>query len=276
MSTSLPDTGEEPVSEGPVQHQWLLSLLMALVGLAVVASGWGVARLTLDGGPPAPVPEGSPAETGSPLIRAVDADPADPEAFLELAVQELRAAPSFHISYTQRVDGRERAYGWARHKPDSDTAFEHYFKTGSGIRVYRYDLPGTGFIMSAEKGLPGMTVLDPPSDADRRLCSVEFVLGPLEELTDSATGLEMAGTEEIELPEGARGVRASTHTAHRYTGTFRTLAGGYQPDSGRNTLTRIAEAEFELWVDEDGHPRRLSYTSPDGFGETYEYHPLPG
>ncbi|GAA1466321.1 hypothetical protein [Nocardiopsis exhalans] len=274
MPTSLPSTGEEPKAEGPGRSHWLLSLLLALVGLAVVASGWGVAKMTLDGGQPDPAVEDSPPQTRPPLIRAVDADPTDPEEFLELAAQELRAAPSFHISYTQSVEGRGIAHGWARHEPDSDTAFEHYFKTDSGVRVYRYDLPGTGFIMSAEKGLPGMTVLDSPSEADRRLCSVEFVLGPLDELTGSAADLEMTGTEEIELPEGSRGVQASTHTTHRYTGTFQTLAGDYQPDTGRNTLTRIAEAEFELWVDEDGHPRRLSYTSPEGFGETYDYHPL--
>lgn len=276
MSTSLPSTGQETEDEGPGRPNWLLSLLVALACLAVVASGWGVARLTLDGSEPLPAAEDPPPETRPPLVRAVDADPTDAEVFLELAAQELRAAPSFHISYTQSVEGQKTAHGWARLEPDSDTAFEHYFKTASGVRVFRYDLPGTGFIMSAEKGLPGMTVLDSPSAADRRLCSVEFALGPLEELVDSATGLEMAGTEEIELPEGSRGVQASTHTTHRYTGTFRTAAGDYQPETGRNTLTPVAEAEFELWVDAEGHPRRLSYTSPEGFGETYDYHPLPG
>lgn len=274
MSTSMPSTGQEPEDQGPRRPNWLLSLLVALACLAVVASGWSVARLTL--GESAPEAAENPPEARPPRGEAVDADPADPEVFLASAAQELRAAPSFHISYTQSVGGDQAGHGWARHEPGSDTAFEHHFETASGIRVYRYDLPGTGLMMTAEKGLPGMTVLDPPSEADRRLCSVEFVLATLDDLVDSATDLELVGTEEIDLPEGVLGIQASTHTAHRYTGTFRSQAGDYQPETGRNTLTRIAGAEFDLWVDEEGHPRRLSYTSPNGFGETYDYHSLTG
>lgn len=267
----MPSTGQESEYEGPGRPNWLLSLLVALACLAVVASGWGVARMTLGESVPEPVAE-DPPEARPPRVRAGEVDPADAEVFLELAAQELRHATSFHISYTQSAGGGEAGHGWARHEPGSDTAFEHHFKTGSGVRVYRYDLPGTGFIMSAEKGLPGMTVLDPPSEADRRLCSVEFVLATLDELAESATDLELVGTEEIDLPEGVGGVEASTHTAHRYTGTFQTTVGEYQTETGRNTLTRVPEAEFDLWVDAEGHPRRLSYTSPDGFGESYDYH----
>ena len=254
-----------------MRPHWLLVLLLVLAGLAAVASGWGVARLTLGEAAPGPVAE-SPPEAQQPSVRAVDLDPADAVLFLELAAWELRAASAFHISYTQSVDGDEAGHGWARNQPGSDTAFEHYFKTDSGVRVYRYDLPGTGFIMTAERGMPGMTVLESPSEADRRLCSAEFVLGFLDELVETATDVELVGTEEIELPEGARCVQASTHTTHRYTGTFQSMAGGYQPDTGHNTLTRVTDADFDLWVDEEGHPRRLSYTSPDGFGETYDYH----
>jgi hypothetical protein len=273
VSTSMPSTGQEPEYQGPMRPDWLLSLLVALACMAVVASGWGVARLTLSESSPAPVAE-NPPEARPPRVRAGEVDPADAERFLELAAQELRAAPSFHISYTQSVGGEQAGRGWARYQPGSDTDFEHYFTTVTGIRVYRYDLTGTGFIMTAEKGLPGMTVLDPPSEADLRLCSVEFALATLDELAESATDLELAGTEEIDLPEGVRDVGPSTYTTYRYTGTFQSLAGDYQPDTGRNTLTPVSDAEFVLWVDEDGHPRRLSYTAADGFGETYDYHSL--
>ncbi len=274
MSTSMPSTEQEPEDQGPVRPHWLLVVLVALACLAAVASGWSVARMALGGGePPDPVAV-DPPEARPSSVRAVDLDPADTQPFLELAAQELRAAPAFHIGYAQSVDGVEAGHGWARNQPGSDTAFEHHFRTASGVRVHRYDLPGTGFIMTAEKGMPGMTVLEAPSEADRRLCSVEFVLGLMDELVDSATGVELVGTEEIELPEAARGIRASTHTAHRYTGTFRSQAGGYQPETGHNTLTRFADADFDLWVDEEGYPRRLSYVTPDGFGETYDYHSL--
>ncbi|WP_017589274.1 hypothetical protein [Nocardiopsis ganjiahuensis] len=269
----MPPTRQESEDQGPVRPHWLLSLIMALACLAVVASGWSVARLTLGEGTPPPPAEDRP-EVRPPSVRAVDLDPADAELFLELAAQELRTAPAFHMSYTQSVDGDEAGHGWARHRPGSDTAFEHYFRTASGVQVYRYDLPGAGFTMTAEKGMSGMTVLESPSEADRRLCSAEFVLGFLDDLVDSATGVELVGTEEITLSEGVWGSRSSTHTTHRYTGTFESLAGGYQQETGHNTLTRITDADFDLWVDEQGHPRRLSYTSPDGFGETYDYHAL--
>ncbi|MER6626223.1 hypothetical protein, partial [Streptomyces sp. NPDC000931] len=106
------------------------------------------------------------------------------------------------------------------------------------------------------------------------LCSEEFVLAVLEDLEETATDLELVGSEEIDLPESTRGVPASTHTAYRYTGTFATEAGDYLSDVGRNDLVRIPEARFDLWVDEAGHPRRLGYTTPNGFGETYDYHPV--
>lgn len=273
MSTSMPSTEQELEDAVPGRPNWLLSLLVALASLAVVASGWTVARLTLDGGTAAP-PAVDPGGVESPLVRAVDADPSDPEVFLESAVQVVRDAPSFHVSYTRTVEGAEPARGWARHEPDSDTAFEHYFETSEGVRVYRYDLPGTGFMMTAEKGLPGMTVLDRPTEADRRLCSEEFVLAVLEDLVETAADLELVGSEEIELPESTRGVPASTHTAYRYTGTFATEAGDYLSEVGRNSLLPVPEARFDLWVDEAGHPRRLSYTAVNGFGETYDYHPM--
>ncbi|MBE1459563.1 hypothetical protein H4W79_003777 [Nocardiopsis terrae] len=267
----MPSTGQEPEDEGPVQPNWLLSLLVALVCLAVVVSGWSVARLTLGGTEPAAEEDDPPQ---APQTSAAEADPRDAEAFLGLAARELREAPSFHISYTQSMDGEETGHGWARHEPDADTAFEHFFRTASGVRVHRYDLPGTGLMMTAEKGLSGMTVLDPPSEADLRLCSVEFALATLDELADSAEDLKLVGTEELTLPAGTEGVAAGTHTTYRYTGTFPAPVGGYEPETGRNTLTRLAGAEFDLWVDEDGHPRRLGFTSPEGVGATYDYHAL--
>ncbi|WP_234004021.1 hypothetical protein [Nocardiopsis sp. SBT366] len=272
MSTSMPST-EQELEEVPGQPNWLLSLLVAVASLAVVASGWSVARLTLDGESAVP-PLADPVGVESPLVRAVDADPSDPEVFLESAVQKVRDAPAFHVSYTRTVEGEEPAQGWARHEPGSDTAFEHYFESSEGVRVHRYDLPGTGFMMTAEKGLPGMTVLTQPTEADRRLCSEEFVLGVLEDLVETATDLELVGSEKIDLPESTRGVGASTHTAYRYSGTFATEAGDYLLEPGRNSLVQVPEARFDLWVDEGGHPRRLSYTAPNGFGETYEYHPV--
>ncbi|MFE9242437.1 hypothetical protein [Nocardiopsis sp. NPDC006938] len=273
MSTSLPSTEQEPEDTAPGRADWLLSLLVALACLATVASGWGVARLTLDEDAAAP----SATDPGGPessVMRAVDADPSDPEVFLELAVREVRNAPAFHVSYTRTVGGEEPVRGWARHEPASDTTFEHYFESADGVRVYRYDLPGTGFMINADQGLPGMTVLDLPTRADQRLCSEEFVLGLLGDLVDTATGVELLGTEEVRLPESTREVGASTHTAYRYAGTFATVAGDYLPETGRNVLIEVPEARFDLWLDESGHPRRLAYTALNGFGETYDFHPV--
>ncbi|WP_460750470.1 hypothetical protein [Nocardiopsis oceani] len=280
MTTSMPPTGKEPEDAEQDRPSWPVIVSVTLLCLAVVASGWGVARLTLVGnGPEAAAENGETADAApgaqEPLLTAGDVDPEDADAFLELAAQELRAAPAFHISYTQYQDGREVGSGWSRHGPEADTAFEHHYKTGTGVRVFRYDLPEAGFMMTAQKGLSGMTLLDQPTEADRRLCSVDFVLATMDDLADTADNLELVGAEEITLPESTRGTSGSEHTTHRYTGTFSALKGGYETMTGRNTLARVVGAEFDLWVDEEGHPRRLSYTSPEGAGETFDYHAVP-
>lgn len=277
MSTSMPFTAPAE-QDPPARPDWPLTMLVVVAALAIIASGWGVSRSVLDSGShgtPASVEEPSP-QARPPREQPGAADPADAEAFLEGAAEELKASPSVQVSYTQHTQGRESGRGWARAGEDLDVEFEHYHRTGKDVEVFRYELAGTGYLMTAEKGLDGLTRLDPPTEADRWLCSVEFLLGTLDALVESAVGLELRGTEEVRLPRGPEGIPASTHTAHRYSGSFPASMGGYDADTGHNTLTHLPDAEFDLWVDEDGHPRRLSYETADGDGETYDYHAATG
>lgn len=273
MSTSMPFT--DPADQAPAQSpDWPMTLLVVAVCLTVIASGWGVSRLVLDGGSQGastPVDDPSP-RARPPAERTEEADPADAEAVLEAAAQELRSSPSVQVSYAQYSQGTEAGRGWARAGEDLDVEFEHYHRTEEEVEVFRYELAGSGHLMTAEKGLNGLTLLDPPTEADLRLCSVDFLLATMDALVESAVGLELVETEEVRLPRGPEGVPASTHTAHRYSGNFPASMGGYDPDTGDNTLTRLPDAEFDLWIDEDGHPRRLSYETADGDGETYDYH----
>lgn len=273
MSTSMPFT--DPADQAPAgSPDWPMTMLVVAVCLVIIASGWGVSRLVLNGtsqGAPTPVEDPSP-QARPTRGQTGEVDPADAEAFLEGAAEELRSSPSVQVSYAQYSEGTEVGRGWARAGADLDVEFEHYHRTEEDVEVLRYELVGAGYLMTAEKGLDGLTLLDPPTEADRRLCSVEFLLATMDALVESAVGLELVETEEVRLPRGPEGIPASTHTAHRYTGNFPASMGGYDTDSGDNTLTRLPDAEFDLWIDEDGHPRRLSYETADGDGETYDYH----
>lgn len=270
VSTWMPFTDPED-QDAKGRPDWPLTLVVIVACLAMVAGGWSVARLTLGNGSPGTLEETTP-QTPPPRERSGEADPTDAEAFLEFAARELRRAPVLHVGYTQWSTGQGAGHGWARGGDGLDAEFEHYFSTSTDVEVYRYELTGTGYLMTARNGSGGMRLLASPTAADRRLCSAEFAWAPLDELAETAEDLEFVGTEELALPQSPAGAPASTHTAHRYTGTSSATMGGYDPTSGGNTLTPLPKVDFDLWIDEAGHPRRLDYRTADGTGETYDYH----
>jgi len=148
----------------------------------------------------------------------------------------------------------------------AEPEFDHFFTTSDGQSVYRYDVGDGQLVMTADRGLE---LLDPPSEADGYLCSRGFGSAKLREILDTSTDLTLAGLEEVDLRwPGQR----STYSAYRYTGTFSAKLGGYDTAGGVNTLTVVPDAAFELWIDEQGYPRRLDYRAPGGVGESYEYH----
>ncbi|PDP89177.1 hypothetical protein CQJ94_05235 [Glycomyces fuscus] len=297
------DPDEQPSSPGG-RPNWLVSLLMVLVCLAVVASGWGVARLVVGGPlPPLDVAEGPgsrPPRSGSARTEAA---PEDAEAYLEGAAELVEDSSAFHITFTV-YDGRSdpeeapepgrgadpaagsadafpggpairsatasgevtSGRGQAMYDSGAEPEFDHYFSTVDGRSVYRYDVGGGQLMMTADRGLE---LLDPPSAADRYLCSRTYGSAKLREVLDTSTDLTLRGREEVglEWPE-----LHSTHSAYRYTGTFTAMLGGYDPEAGHNTLTAVENAEFELWIDEQGYPRRFDYRTANGVGESYEYH----
>ncbi|WP_047871525.1 hypothetical protein [Nocardiopsis sp. RV163] len=291
------DPDEQPSPPGG-RPNWFVSLLMVLVCLAVVASGWAVARLVV--GYPLPRldvaegPESRPPRSGSARTAA---DPEDAEAYLEAAVELLEESPAFHLTFTvhdgetdprdapdpgagsadalpQPPDHRPAATaapiasgrGQAMYDAGAEPEFDHYFSSTDGLSVYRYDVGGGQLMMTADRGLE---LLDPPSSADRYLCSRSYGSAKLREVLATSTDLALQGREQVSLewPE-----LRSTHSAYHYTGTFTAMLGGYDPESGRNTLTAVGEADFELWIDGQGYPRRLDYRTGSGVGESYEYH----
>ncbi|WP_249352005.1 hypothetical protein [Nocardiopsis akebiae] len=291
------DPDEQPSSTGG-RPNWFVSLLMVLVCLAVVASGWAVARLVVgDPLPPLDVaegPESRPPRSGSARTSAA---PEDAEAYLEAAVELVEDSSAFHLTFTVHdgeTDPRDApdpgagsadalpeppaprptaaadpitsGRGQAMYDAGAEPEFDHYFSSTDGLSVYRYDVGGGQLMMTADRGLE---LLDPPSSADRYLCSRSYGAAKLREVLATSTDLALEGREEVSLewPE-----LHSTHSAYHYTGTFTAMLGGYDPESGRNTLTAVRDAEFELWIDEQGYPRRLDYRAESGVGESYEYH----
>lgn len=267
------DPGEQPSTPGG-RPNWLVSLLMVLVCLAVVASGWAVARLVVgDPLPPLDVvkgPESRPPRSGAAL--PPEADPEDAEAYLEAAAELVEDSSAFHITFT--VHGGETGprdpvtsgRGQVMYDSGAEPEFDHYFSTADGRSVYRYDMGGGQLMMTADRGLK---LLDPPSAADQYLCSHVYGSAKLREVLDTSADLTLEGREEVSLewPE-----LRSTHSAYHYTGTFTAVMGGYDPETGHNTLTSVEGAEFELWIDEQGYPRRFDYRADGGVGESYEYH----
>ena len=338
---SIPRTSdsEDPSAEEGERPNWLVSVLVVLVCLAVIASGWGVARLTV-GSPLRPLeiadgPESRPPRTGSPTS---EADPEDAEAYVAVAAGLVEEASAFHLTFTvhdgtpaaegprpldqadpeapedqeERDEQEDRGVpeqerreprgvpvsegpspgdrrtgtlpsdgtstgaavypdvvagrGRVMYDATAEPEFDHFFTTLEGRSVYRYDVGDGQLMMTADRGLK---LLDPPTEADGYLCSRGFGSAKLHEILDTSSDLALVGPDEVELRwPGQR----SSHSAYLYTGTFSAKVGGYDADSGVNTLTLVRDARFELWIDEQGYPRRLDYRTPDGFGETYEYH----
>lgn len=294
-----PSTAEEQPPSPGRRPNLLVSFLAVLASLAVIASGWGVARLAV-GSPPHPLDVAEGPETRPPRSEAAssDADPEDAGAYVAAAANLVEGSSAFHITFTvhhgqpgpQSTPGRgvEPDSGGGDAPPSApltDTAtdtvagqghlmydsqaepeFDHSFTTVEGSDVYRYDVGDGQLVMTADRGLE---LLDPPSAADRYLCSRDFGAAKLREVLGTSTDLALEGMEEVELEWPGM---HSTHSAYHYTGTFTAILGGYDTESGSNTLTTVEDAEFQLWIDELGYPRRLDYRAEDGVGESYEYH----
>ncbi|WP_236568092.1 hypothetical protein [Nocardiopsis sp. FR6] len=275
--SSMPHTfdSEEQPSAPEERPHWLVSALVVLVCLAVVASGWGVARLAV--GVPLRAPEAADGpESRTPRSETVSdgVSPEDAEAYLAASVELVEGSSAFHLTFSVYDGGsgpgdpgpREAGRGSAVYEAGAEPEFDHSFTTEEGRDVYRYDVGGGQFMMTADRGLE---LLDPPSAADRYLCSRDFGSAKLREVLDTSSDLELAGLEEVRLEwPGLR----STHSAYHYTGTFTAMLGGYDAEARRNTLTSVEGAGFDLWIDRQGYPRRLDYRTQDGVGESYEYH----
>lgn len=268
---SLSPMPHPPEPEEPFRAQrpsWLVCVVVTVVCLAVVASGWGVARFAV-GGPPNPLQAPRPPVTqpSATVAASTVVEPTQARAYVAGAAERVEGSSAFHITFTAH-DGREAETGRGHVTHDSGAApeFDHVFTTADEHRVYRYD-PGEGpLMMSTEHGLE---LLDPPSEADQYLCSREYGSAKLREVLDTSTDLRLEGREEVRLEAPGLG---GTHSTHHYTGTFTTRMGGYDPEHGRNTLTDLEGVGFDLWIDERGYPRRFDYRTADGVGESYEYH----
>ncbi|MBB6120657.1 hypothetical protein [Nocardiopsis algeriensis] len=268
---SLPDTAPENEQPQPGGKPSLAAvLLLVLASLSVMASGWGVARLTI-AGVEAPasesVPAAVPSHAGHPRNTV---DPKDAHAFVESSATLLESARSYEISFSlhgrtgaplpgpDEAEGQAPGEGLVRYDAAGQPVFEHFFTAPDGLDIYRYEMAGGNLLMTAGSGL---RVLDPATEADRYLCSSDFGSAKLREVLASSEDLSLAGREEL----------GSGAVLHRYEGTFTARFGSYDSRTGENVVAHLEDAEFELWIGEDGRPHRFSYDTPEGIGETYEY-----
>ncbi|WP_053614935.1 hypothetical protein [Nocardiopsis sp. NRRL B-16309] len=255
---------------------------MLLACFAATASGWGLTRLATD--EPLPNPAGFSALTNP--FATTDEGPENARGTIRAAADLVDAATHFHITFTLSDGGAVPVgaaavmgstipvslmapavgHGHAVYDDGAEPAFEHYVDAAGGEEVYRYEMDGQ-YMMTSETALPGLLVLEPPSAADRYLCSRAFASARLREVLNTSTDLEFAGWEQERT---AWPGRKAGHAAYRYTGTFTAMRADF--DDGTNTLRAVEDAEFELWIDPRGYPRRFDYSSPDGHSERYEYH----
>lgn len=288
MSTSMPDASpsdhrppDDPGTD-TLRPSWLLCLIVVLACLAATLSGWGLTRMATN----EPLPDLARSSAFSNPFASTDGDPHNARGAVRAAADLVDAASSFHITFTLSDGGAVPvgaaaamggtvpvslaapavARGHAIYDGEADPSFEHYVDRADGVEVYRYEMAGR-YLMTAETELSGLLVLDPPSTADRYLCSRTFASARLREVLSTSADLEFAGWEQVRL---AWPGMKSGHAAYRYTGTFTAMRADF--DEGTNTLRAVEDAEFELWIDLRGYPRRFDYDSPDGHSERYEFH----
>ncbi|WP_436890764.1 hypothetical protein [Nocardiopsis dassonvillei] len=242
--SSLPDAASEndPVAPGG-RLGWPMTLVVIAACLAVVASGWWVARVVF----------GEPA-TGRP-------SPEDAAAFVLDAADRMDGAESYTLSFTRLRDGRAVGEGTASYGESANPRFELSFTYEDGLEVYHYDLGDGVPITTAGHGLQ---IPEEPSEADRYLCSAAFGSAKLHEIAGTSTDLDLVAREELDTEEGGR-------NALRYEGTFTAQVGGYDVESGENTLESVEGVPFTLWLSPEGEPLRLAYGTPEGLEEVYEY-----
>ncbi|MFE6306741.1 hypothetical protein [Nocardiopsis sp. NPDC057823] len=246
--SSLPDTAPEDESAAPVGRPgWPMTLAILAVCLAVVASGWWVARVVLK----EPEPERP--------------SPEDAAAFVLDAAERMEAADSYALTFTRLREGRPVGEGTASYDVSGNPRFELSFTYADGPEVYHYDLGDGVPITTAGHGLQ---IPEEPSEADRYLCSAMFGSAKLREIAESSEDLELASREELDT--GAGDV-----TALRYEGTFTAWVGGYDSGTGTNTVESLEGVPFTLWLTPDGDPLRLAYGTSTGLEELYEYGPPP-
>ena len=289
----LPSARHETGPDHPPRRRphWLLVAAAVVLCPVVVVVGWSAGHLVTHGlTEDAPDRRDAPPPAAAPPME--EAEPEEAGGFVRSAALRVDAARRFDVTFFVHGAGTDESVGLASFlagAPDpghgratfdaaSDPQFEHTFTTFGGTQVFRYGSDGGRCLMATGPGTPQLTAIESPSDADEYLCTRDFASAKLWEILASSADLEYAGEETIELvpqveeESAERGPGGPERVpAHRYTGTFTTLMGGYDPEAGANVLSPVEETGFELWIDGDGLPRRLVHEDGAGTGETYDY-----
>ncbi|WP_328807065.1 hypothetical protein [Nocardiopsis coralli] len=295
-STNPPDRGTEtaPGPDAPRRRpHWLLVAAAAVLCPAVVVAGWQAGHvITHDLGPGAPATQEPRPLSAAPPVEA--SDPAQAEEFVRSAALRVDAAQGFRVVFFVHGAGTdasvglasldpgsaERGHGRAVFDSGSEPRFDHTFTAVDGTRVVRHGADDGRCSMAAGPGDPEPSVIEEPSDADAYLCSRGFASAKLWEVLASSEDLRYEGEEYTDLvplsddPADGDSQGSERVPAHRYTGTFTALVGGYDPQGQENVLSPVEETGFDLWIDTDGLPRRFVHDDGAGTGETYDVHAL--
>ncbi|WP_241474789.1 hypothetical protein [Nocardiopsis xinjiangensis] len=273
---------------------WLFVAAAVVLCPAVLVAGWSAGHLVTHG-PTEDPPDRQDVPPSAPAPPMEEAEPGDAGDFVRSAALRMDAARRFDVTFFVHGAGTDESAGPASFSagaPDpghgratfdaaSDPQFEHAFTTFGGTQVFRYGSGGGRCLTATGPGTPQPAAIESSSAADEYLCTRDFGSAKLWEILASSADLEYAGEESTELvprverENAERGPGGPERvSAHRYTGTFTTLMGGYDPEAGANVLLPVEETGFELWIDGDGLPRRLVHEDGAGTGETYDYHGL--
>lgn len=294
-SPNPPDHGTEtaPATDAPRRRpHWLLVAAAVVLCPAVVVAGWQAGHVITHGlGPGTPAAQEPRPLSAAPPVEA--SDPAKAEEFVRSAALRVDAAQGFRVVFfvhgtgtdatvglaSMEAASSERGHGQAVFDAGSEPRFEHTFTAMDGTRVVRHGSADGRCSMAAGPGEQEPSMIDAPSDADAYLCTRGFASAKLWEVLASSEDLRYEGGEHTDLvplsddPDddspGSERVRA-----HRYTGTFTALVGGYDPQEQENVLSPVEETAFDLWIDTDGLPRRFVHDDGAGTGETYDVHAL--
>ncbi|WP_049575233.1 hypothetical protein [Nocardiopsis sp. SBT366] len=222
-------------------------------------------------------------------------DLTDAEASLRTAVERVETADDYEVQVRQSHESgdpfRDRNAG--HRYTNAPEEILHSWLSAESAHVTYYTDAGHSLRVSGDDYYAAVS---DPSPADEFHADPAVAAASLSQILDTSTDLAHVGEEEITVEyttgsreDGYEEVR-ETVAGHGYGGTFASTVSEFAPGSSPVALelTEYPDSPFTVWLDGEGVPVRLEFTSGEfththtfvgfneGIGETELTMPAPG